>query len=366
MNYIKTYSQPPDQKSDMILQLKQKLAGGKVEQIASLTIHFTENCNLRCEYCSYARQRMKDEISDSVINEVTSRDPMYTCIVGGGEPTFLKNPHRFSELLSKFPDGKAYMLCNGTIVPSDPEVWIPKFDFIRISLDAGSPETFIKVKGEDYYAKVRSNIERLLKLGVNRVGISFVVQKNTIYDLPQLLKETSYYFFEYGYRFYVRIKPLRGYDPLLPSREQIKRVTDQLMEECVKSFMFNRFIEEATDFRGLQVMDKPITGVKPITPKCYYSLLYVLVSATADVFPCGLMSRKNQNSLGNLKSDSWETILEKQKIFFEELNPLENEACKGCWEVNKNKILEEIIENNIEVHPELSKLGGYSTLYCRY
>ena len=111
---------------------------------------------------------------------------------------------------------------------------------------------------------------------------------------------------------------------------------------------------------------KPITELKPITPKCYYSLLYVLASATGSVFPCGLMSRKNQNSLGNLNSDSWETILERQKIFFENIKPLEDEACKGCWEINKNRILEEIVENNIETHPELSKLGGYSTLYCRY
>lgn len=366
MDYIKTYAQPLDQTSNMIFQLKKKLTGERVEQIASLTVHFTEDCNLKCEHCSYATQKRKDEISISLINKITSHTPMYTCIVGGGEPTFLRNPHRFSKLLSKFPDRKVYMLCNGTIVPPDPDVWIPKFDFIRISLDAGSSETYKKVKGIDYYTKVRRNIERLLELEVNRVGISFVVQKNTIDDLPQLLNEASYYFYKYGYRFYVRLKPLRGYNPLLPSGEQIKRVIDQVMEGCAKSFMFNSFIEEATDFRGLQIMDKPITEVKPITRKCYYSLLYVLVSATGNVFPCGLMSRKNQNSLGNLKSDTWETILERQKIFFKNIKPLEDKACKGCWEINKNRILEEIVKNNVEVHPELSKIGGYSTLYCRY
>lgn len=366
MKYTECYSQPPDHKLDMVLQLKKKLAGEKVEQIASLTLYFTERCNLKCEHCGYAGQKIKNEIADSLVTKVTSLEPIYTCIVGGGEPTFLKKPHQFSKLLSKFPDGRVYMLTNGTIVPSHPALWVPKFDFIRVSLDAGSREIYKKVKGIDYYTRVRSNIEKFLRLGVNRVGISFVVQKNTIDDLPGLLKEVSFYFFKYGYRFYVRIKPLRGYSHLLPSKEQISKVNERVMEEAARSFMFKSFIEEATDFTGIQIMDKPVSGVKPITKKCYYSLLYVLVSSTGDIFPCGLMSQRNQNCLGNLITDPWEIILERQKNFFHRLKPLEDDACIGCWEANKNKILEEMIEKDIEVHPELSKLGGFSTLYCRY
>jgi radical SAM protein with 4Fe4S-binding SPASM domain len=350
----------------MISQLKKKLVGEKVEQIASLTIHLTDNCNVRCEHCSYSTQKWKNEVTDYLIDEIVSHDPFYTCIVGGGEPTFLSDPVRFSEILRKFRDGSVYMLCNGTIVPSLPEIWVPKFDFIRISLDAGSPETYMKIKGVDFYSKVRRNIEKLLELGVNKVGISFVAQKNVIDDLPKLLKELSYYFFKYGYRFFIRIKPLRGYDPLLPSIDHIKKVTDLIMEETVKSFMFKRFIEEATDFNGLKDMNYSITGVKPISAKCYYSLLYVLITATGEVYPCGLMSRKSKKSLGNLNTSPWSAILENQKQFFETLNPVEDEDCKGCWEIDKNKILEEIVKYDIDVNPSLTKLGGISTLYCRY
>lgn len=365
-NIYKIQEQKQRGEYNMIDQLKRKLAGELPEQIASLTLHFTENCNLKCQHCSYALQKKEVEVKDDVIDEVLSHNPFYTCIVGGGEPTFLRDEDRFNDILNRFPDRRCYIISNGVIIPKHIENWRRKIDFYRVSLDAASPETYLKIHGVDYYFKVRSNIEKLLKKGVNKVGVTFVNQKNNFHEIFDFLKEMAPYFYKYGHRFFVKIKPLRAYDYLLPIKNELDEIYLRIEKEASKSILFRRFLEEATNFTELPGMYIPIDKEHPVSEKCYYSLLYVLVTCEGIVYPCGLMSRKQKNSIGNLNKDSWSTILKRQSEFFENINPKKDECCRGCWDDKKNQILHEIIINDINVHPELTKLGGISTLYCRY
>jgi radical SAM protein with 4Fe4S-binding SPASM domain len=350
----------------MIAQLRDKLEGRPVKRIASLTLHLTERCNLACKHCSQTRRDRREEMSDEVFQAVVRQSPIYTCITGGGEPTFLRYPRRFADLLEMLPDRSVYMLCNGTRVPDNPERWVSKMDFIRISLDAGSAASFASLKGVDVYPAVRRNIRQLLKLGVNRVGVSYVVQRSTITELPGLLEELALFYYKYGYRFYVRLKPLRGRGSILPRDEQIDKLIRQVNMQRKRSILFERFIDDATDFQGVAKMVEPVSEQISFTEKCYYCLLYVLVTPNGDVFPCGLMNVRNENCLGNVLRHPWSRILVSQKSFFDRIKPRTDKACVGCWEISKNRILDEIIHTDVKVHPELTKIGGYSTLYCRY
>ncbi len=353
------------QSLDMVDQLRRKLNGETVDQIASLTVHFSDNCNLKCEHCSYAEQKEKIELSEKVVEELANHDPMYTCLVGGGEPTFLSHRDRFNELVSMLPNEKrVYMITNGIVIPDHVDEWGPKFDFIRVSLDAATPETYMTIKGANQFKKVIDNIGRLLDENINRVGVTFVAQGHNFHEAPQFFELVAPFYFKHGNRFFAKVKPLRGYEHLLPPKEDIQAVYDSIVEKASKSILFKRFLEEGTNFFELPNMYIPVTEKQPEGEKCYYSLLYVLVSARGVVYPCGVMSRKEMNSIGNLYSDSWEDVLQRQREFHEHINPRENEECKGCWDDDKNQILGEIIDKDLDVNPSLTKLGGIGNLYC--
>ena len=88
------------------------------QQIGSLTIHFSEDCNLRCHYCSYAEQKDRSSIDPEILDLALAQQPIYTCIVGGGEPTLVDASTPFSALVARFPQPRSvYMITNGTVMP---------------------------------------------------------------------------------------------------------------------------------------------------------------------------------------------------------------------------------------------------------
>jgi sulfatase maturation enzyme AslB (radical SAM superfamily) len=76
--------------NDTIKLLQRKLAREEgSHQIGSLAIHFSEACNLRCHYCSYAEQHERLTIDPVVLERALAHKPIYTCIVGGVNPRWL-------------------------------------------------------------------------------------------------------------------------------------------------------------------------------------------------------------------------------------------------------------------------------------
>lgn len=60
---------------------------------------------------------------------------------------------------------------------------------ICLSPDAGSKETFIKVKGVDYFDKTWANIEKYCSLDSKNVSVKFILEKANLDDVDNMIKK---------------------------------------------------------------------------------------------------------------------------------------------------------------------------------
>ena len=355
--------------ADTIKLLQRKLAREDGwHQIGSLTIHFSEACNLRCHYCSYAEQHNRLTIDPAILERALVHEPIYTCIVGGGEPT-LVDPRKatFASLMVHFPWTRSvYMITNGTIVPPGVEEIADRFDFIRLSLDAATSETYARLKGVDYFHNVVRNIHKYLQAGVVQVGVSFVVQKLNFHEVPAVIELLAPVFYAYPRRFFLKFKNLRATPDFLPPAEVLNEVFAQVCQLRDSSPLLETFLELGTNYRDIPLFHEDTDHQMPEAERCYYSLLYCLVRTNGDVYPCGLMSRKEINCLGNILCDPWETICERQWEFSISQAGAGHSHCAGCWDNRKNLVIQEILDSGITSDPSLTRLGGIGGFYCRW
>jgi len=337
------------------------------QQIGSLTIHFTDACNLRCCYCSYAEQHRSSMIQMETLAEALSHNPIYSCIVGGGEPTLVRSREvDFISLLEQFPFTQSvYMITNGTVMPGGFEKVADRFDFIRLSLDAATPETYRLLKGVDRFNQVLSNIRLYLKTDIRQVGVSFIIQKANLREVPDVIRLLAPIYFEFPGRFFLKFKNLRAATESLTSQKEVDRVYLEVKELRESSALLESFLDLATNSVEIPQLSEGIDSKPPLSERCYYALLYCLVRTNGDIYPCGLMSRKEQHCLGNIRRVSWDVICDRQWTFFEQAGKgcLD---CVGCWDEKKNRVLEEILTMGLQPPPSLTRLGAINGLYCRW
>jgi|WetSurMetagenome_2_1015567.scaffolds.fasta_scaffold18733_2 radical SAM protein with 4Fe4S-binding SPASM domain len=354
--------------TDTVLLLRKKLARSEGwTQIGSLTVHFSERCNLDCRYCSYATQHGQRSIDPAAVERLLDQEPIYSCIVGGGEPILVDSPRgRFASLVAGFHPSSVYMITNGTVLPAGLEGVADRFDFVRLSLDAACPDTYRQLKGVDLFAAVVENIGRYLDAGVSRVGASFVVQKGNIHEVPALVEMLAPIFYAYPHRFFLKFKNLREAPAFLPSPAEIAEATATLRAARAASPLVAAFLDLATNYEEIVWLAENRDSRPPRSVRCYYALLYTLVAANGEVYPCGLMSRKRLHCLGNVLTDSWADICQRQYQFFEADAGAGQPDCAGCWDDDKNLILQTLLESGIQAHPSLTRLGGIGSFYCRW
>jgi MoaA/NifB/PqqE/SkfB family radical SAM enzyme len=147
-------------------------------------IDLSNDCCLDCSFCIY-KQYHDSEIMSIVTYEKILKD-LKDCgirsitFTGGGEP--LMHP-RINEII-KMAGGffKLGLITNGVLLDKIDTHLLSRFDFIRVSLNAGTRETYKKISGFDYYDRVIRNIE-FAKKHTKQLGISFVVTDDNIQEI---------------------------------------------------------------------------------------------------------------------------------------------------------------------------------------
>ncbi|RQV99473.1 radical SAM protein, partial [bacterium] len=123
-------------------------------------------CNLKCNYC-YLQIKNIDARNDKPYNiypilksmiEQGQISPGVKVFWGGGEPTILKDFDKIIELLSEIQAFQTFNT-NSVVFSSAVYNYLEKSDrfFLTTSIDAGTPETFIKIKGADLFHRTVDN-----------------------------------------------------------------------------------------------------------------------------------------------------------------------------------------------------------------
>lgn len=153
----------------------------------AVTVDLSNRCNLKCPYCNAKKVFGNTDMSPEWMLTL----PMFlkewgvkaVTVAGGGEPLMNKDAAMFfySCKNSKLP---VALLTNGTRLDFFRDCIRDTCDWIGVSVDAGTPETYAKIKSvpQDTFDKVMSNISMLTYDGVD-VTYKFLITADNINDI---------------------------------------------------------------------------------------------------------------------------------------------------------------------------------------
>jgi MoaA/NifB/PqqE/SkfB family radical SAM enzyme len=172
-----------------------------VSQLAKIYVEPTNRCNLACSTCirhAWAEPSMHMEyaIFEKVLSAVDRLSDPPTIFFGGfGEPLF------HPDIVSMVTDAKqkkcrVELITNGVLLEENMAHGLLQagLDFLWISLDGSSPETYADVRLGNELPRILENLKRLRRIKYHyptqspHLGIAFVLMKRNASDLHNVVR----------------------------------------------------------------------------------------------------------------------------------------------------------------------------------
>ncbi|MDR0748539.1 MAG: hypothetical protein LBF62_03070 [Tannerellaceae bacterium] len=323
---------------------------------ATIELHPTNVCNLDCLYCSYTGQKLKQTIPFEDFYYIAGLRPQSITLAGGGEPTLYKNGNKtFSDmvkLLSETTAARIGLITNGSYFPDGD--FTKRLDWVRVSCDAWSENTYRKIKQRNNLHTVKYNIKRYLDSEIATVGVGYLFQRDNCEEFPDFLLEMYQLKKK---KLNIQQRPVHGNAVEKPTLPQLKRIISRMEQLMNANNDFAEFVNIQTNYAHLIPAKEGIwpwqAERKPKARSCYFSLLFLLVNAKEECFPCRMFSENGGEKLGLLTGNPDE-IKQKQIERFLKTSP---SACMPtCLEDTLNVITCNYIEDGstaIEITPHL-------------
>ena len=309
-------------------------------------------CNMNCNFCSYRLEGNKntqlfDRISyipkDTIVEILDDFAEMggRACeLTGGGEP--LLYPHKELMFDKIIEHGFDYALVtNGTLLTEDfAKVIAPKMMWARVSIDAGSAETYEKirqVKPHNLY-KAFDAVRWLRKYSENpefRLGVGFVVTNDNykeIFEFCDKAKQSG--------ADNVRISAIFHPDGI----KYFNKETIELGSEYAKA------AEKLNDdkFRIYNLFDERIANVelgKQDYKFCGTKEMLCVIGGNCDVYTCCSLAFNKRGLIGNLREQRFKELWdsEEKQEFFEKFDA--SKMCKFmCLYESRNRHINNLLE----------------------
>jgi MoaA/NifB/PqqE/SkfB family radical SAM enzyme len=171
--------------------------------IKHLSIEHHSVCNLRCAYCSeiyYGGKKPHYKI-DEFIKSLSKENCLNNCkqiVWGGGEPTADKSFQKTLENIDHYssPDLYHRVFTNSVSYRKVVEEFLKK-RLIKIitSVDAGTEETFTKVRGRNRMKNVFENLHKYSRYKPSDIAIKYIInnENNSEYELKEFVKKCVKY-----------------------------------------------------------------------------------------------------------------------------------------------------------------------------
>lgn len=308
---------------------------GKIVPPYEVIIHPSGVCNLGCEWCIGARildgsktakstDRLKSRLTNPKVMEKVITDMLAYEREGfriqnfsfsgiTGEPMVAKKAFMGAvDLLKadKERNVRVGVFSNSALIDDDLIQTLLKMDYINVSLDAATPETFAKLKyagleaGKGMYDRIIANITKLAKardesgskLAINASMILHPDNFHELYDAAVLLKA-------------IGVDALRMKQDISGGRLLSPAQLQQASELVEKTEAI-----QGDDFKFIQIhhLDKP-----PVTKRqfqnCRVTDLWGAVGSDGSVFPCNYNALVGVEPYGNVIEQSFAEVWEGEK-----------------------------------------------------
>ncbi len=153
-------------------------------------------CNLKCQHCNSHRDMTGDRIPDShllkLVRFLGDWGVKAACFAGGGEPLLHTAMHD-AVVEARLVGMEAAILTNGTLLKGKMLDALQLCRWVGVSVDAATPETYLKLKGVDKFKDVISNLARAVKKpGDCDIAFKFLISsinQGEIFSACKLAKE---------------------------------------------------------------------------------------------------------------------------------------------------------------------------------
>ena len=151
------------------------------EKFNLISIESHSRCNMRCEYCSDTYYGGKEPNYDPLefIKQFYDHDRIADDLQvswGGGEPTVMRGFEKTVDYVTSHIKPKTQRFFSNSINYSEEIVHLLKENkaSLTTSIDAGTPETFKKVRGVNQFEKVLTNIKRYFDASPENVVMQYI------------------------------------------------------------------------------------------------------------------------------------------------------------------------------------------------
>ena len=255
-------------------------------------------CNNKCKHCFFGtNEKFSPVLMDTIrakqlIDELNNLGVKGIELSGGGEPTTHPNIKEIVTYAYKLGMDIG-IVTNGCLLEQLEECY-HMFTFIRVSIDAATPETYKKVHGVDCFHKVVENLKRVVKSGNgDKLGVGYLITGTNNCDIipaAQFFKEIGCRFLQY------RPASLKESFP-----DIIWQESKHLVEEAVK------YADHTFQIVDAGIKWEHIFAERQYT-KCTTSCLVAVVKANGDVPICVLKRNDEAMCLGNIYENTFKDI----------------------------------------------------------
>ncbi|MCF7892147.1 MAG: radical SAM protein, partial [Candidatus Omnitrophica bacterium] len=303
----------------------------KVIQVGAAMLNPTSMCNLKCSYCDHIHGRLIYPYEE--LYKLVRLAPGVVELMGGGEPTVYKDGNKdFNDLISQIklllPDAEIKLFTNGVFIPEGG--WQREVSWVRMSIDASTPETFFTLKGSDKFDIVLQNLKRYLMSPIPDVHVSFLFQRRNIHEAGNFIVKikqsldalNAFIKKEKLDRFTIQFRPVSHYAPLNASANW-DAYEDAVLSEKQKKTLRNEmsdlkkripaFLEKQTNYRSLFADYRSTIDRGKF--RCFYGLVSPFIDTTGDIYPCCIMFLLKKYAFGNIITDS-DVLLARRQLYF--------------------------------------------------
>lgn len=306
-------------------------------------------CNHKCDFCTFNYIKDRSVLSTSVVKKSVKEfsDGGVKSInwTGGGEPLLHKD---FSDIAryTNFLGIEQGIFTNGSLLNEEKiDAILDTHSWIRISIDAGTKDTYKKIRKVDDFENVMHNIRALVaakekKSSVTTIGIGFIITPenyNEMRDFSELIKDLDV---DYG-----------QYKPCIKNFYDREQIAATWWQENINPVLESIFEDNKKAVVNLyKLTDLVESSFDKVYDKCYGHIFCPCIGASGDVWLCTHLRGIEKYSMGNLNTQTFDEIWNSKRRQ-EVIENIDLNFCQFCCKNNEiNKILYQIKHPDSKTH----------------
>lgn len=324
-------------------QIERYKKRGDTEHPITVELSLTNKCNHRCPACSGLRDNtIKDStinygLAKNIIGQLTDAGVKGVIFTGGGDPCTYKN---FDRLIyeARASGLRIGLITNGGLIKDNQIKNLMYCDWIRISLDAATPETYEAMHGVKTFKHTINNIQKLVNYkgnykGNTVIGVGFLTCPQTECEIIAFAKLAR----DLGVD-YCQYRPIHGLEYREAINNQIAYAKNYF-ESGTYKVLYSEF--KFNTLRGCET--------ERTYDKCHAANFVTHIAANACMYMC-CHCVNEKTMMGNLRHYTFKQLWDAK---YDTIDGYNISNCLNlCRNDCSNRVLDTIINNDSVTHGE--------------